>query len=75
MPGVRRVLVQWSLNVSGILYQSFNHIIVTVCLYGQGEGDAVVVVVVVVAGARCAGTEQAPARQYWAVIGPILYSG
>jgi len=76
-PGVRRFLVQWSLNVSGILYQSFNHIRVTVCLYGQGEGDAVVVVVVVVvvAGARCAGTEQAPARQYWAVIGPILYSG
>ena len=46
-PGVRRVLVQWSLNVSGILYQSFNHIRVTVCLYGQGEGDAVVVAVVV----------------------------
>ena len=37
-----------SLNVSGILYKSFNQIRVTICLYGQGEGDAVVVFVVVV---------------------------
>ena len=43
-PGVRRFLVQWSLNVSGILYKSFNHIGVTVCLYGQGKGVAVAVV-------------------------------
>ena len=44
-PGVRRFLVQWSLDVSGILCKSFNQISVTVCLYGQGERDAVAVVV------------------------------
>ena len=45
-PGVRRFLVQWSLDVSGILCKSFIQIRVTVCLYGQGEGNAVGVVVV-----------------------------
>ena len=74
------------LNVSGNLSKRFSLIGFTVCLYGQGESVGVIAVVAVVSpllarpgpgrpSALCGEareTDQIPARQSLAVIGPIL---